>query len=112
MAASKRVVTVTVWETQRRHEDDPSVKPNDWRGPSASLELAQTCRVYTKDQGFKDFSGSAEPDWSLGAYVMDNANSRIMIDFSGDPGEFFRECFKRGLAVEGCLVGTDLQIHN
>lgn len=109
MAAKKRVVTVTVWETQRRHEDDPSVKPNDWRDPDFALDIDDS-NVYTRDQAFGTSGSAIEPDWSLGWHVM-KPNGQIVTEGVGKPPEPYYTCWKRGLRLVGVAVARDFQQH-
>lgn len=109
----REVLTFTVHEqTEYGPVEDRGIQVSDWRDPDLVQKFGPTFRVCPLDEGFLAHSGSAEPNWHLGAEIRNLSTNAVVMRFEGDPGEFFKECHRRGLAVEGALIGVDYQRHN
>lgn len=83
----------------------------DWRDPDRYLELGGT-KVYSRDTAFNTHTGSVEPDWDLGWYVMDQRTNKILMEFKGPCPSPFRESLLEGRELEGIIIARDVQTHN
>ena len=112
----RETITTTLhYDTEYGPVEDRGIRAGDHRDPDlvAYFLLGPSLRMYCNDQAFKDHTpgSGVTPNWHLGGFVMDNTTSRVVMEFEGTPPAFFRDCFERGLAVEGVLHGVDYQVH-
>lgn len=110
MTAKHRDVSVRIWDETRHHEDDPTVKENDWRDPDRAL-VCEGYTVYSNDLDYQESHSKSEPDWSLGGEIRDSRN-RVIDTFKGEPIQVIKQAILEGRLLYGALVARDLQMHN
>src|SRR5260221_7307772 len=84
-------------------DEERGIAAGDWRDPDALL-LLDGLRVYTRDE-------TLPPDWSQGAYLMDNATGKTF-DLGPNPLAVFRQAHDEGRVLYGVIIARDEQRHN
>ncbi len=114
MPAEKQVLEDVLWKSKRTSEDDPSIRPGDWRDEDAWL-LLDGAQVVPNDAAWRGHErGTAiEPDWSLGWSIMGPGPTQpILAKGEGVPPDVLKRCCLEGRILFGCLIARDLQSHN